>query len=144
MSLNKLLRHFAAYTNKKQNYLTYLLTLLKLYEPTPNYSLLPSTGKDLMTIDGSNWPDSSNEPFKKKLPVAVPINGGQFVHFGVENALNRTSAGLIYRDADLIQFFDVYQKEPHLLQKIWHDRVKELQNLIGIFKFVLILTHLCS
>jgi hypothetical protein len=121
-----------------------MLTLLKLYESTPNYPLLPSTGKELMTIDGNDWPDSSNEPFTKKLPAAVPINGGKFVPFGVDNALNGTSAGLIHRDADLIQFFDVYQKEPHLLQKIWHDRVKELQNLIGICKFVLILTHLCS
>ncbi len=121
-----------------------MLTLLKLYESTPNYPLLPSTGKDLMTIDGNDWPDSSNEPFTKKLPAAVPINGGKFVPFGVDNALNDSSAGLIHRDADLIQFFDVYQKEPHLLQKIWDDRVKELQNLIGICKFVLILTHLCS
>lgn len=65
MCLIKLLRHFAACTNQKQSHLTYLLTLLKLYEPIPNYRLLPSTGKELMQIDGNDLPASRNEPLKK-------------------------------------------------------------------------------
>jgi hypothetical protein len=103
ITMLQLLRHFAVYTNQKQNHMTYLLTLLKLYEPHPYYSLLPSTGKELLKIDGGDWPITSNETSPQKLPAAIPINDGKYIHFGIENALNGTSVGLTNRDADLIQ-----------------------------------------
>ena len=53
-TLLQLLRHFAVYTNQKQKHMTYLLTLLKLYEPIPCYSLFPSTGKQLLNQHRKN------------------------------------------------------------------------------------------
>jgi hypothetical protein len=123
MTLIKLLRHFAAFTNQKQDHLTYLLTLLKLYEPVPYYSLLPSTGKELMHIDGSDWPSLTNNFSLRKLPSAVPINDGKYVHFGLENALSGNSAGFIHRDADLLQFVDIYHNNPSILPKELRKRV---------------------
>jgi hypothetical protein len=120
----QLLRHFAVYTNQKQKHMTYLLTLFKLYEPIPCYSLLPSTGKALLKIDGSDWPITSNESTPLKLPAAIPINEGHYIHFGIENALNGSSVGLIHRDADLIQFVDLYRKQPGLLPEKLRDRVR--------------------
>ncbi len=38
-----------------------------------------------MQIDGNDLPASRNEPLKKKLPEAVAIDNGKYVHFGVEN-----------------------------------------------------------
>lgn len=124
MTLIKILRHFAAYTNQKQIHLTYLLKLLKLYEPIPYYSLLPSTGQELMHVDGSDWPTSTNNAQKsRQLPSAVSINDGKYVHFGLENALSGNSAGLIHRDADLMQFVDLYYKNASILPKNLRKRV---------------------
>ena len=134
MTLIKLLRHFAAFTNQKQEHLTYLLTLLKLYEPVPYYSLLPSTGKELMHIDGSDWPSLTNNFSLRKLPSAVPINDGKYVHFGLENALSGNSAGLIHRDADLLQFVDIYHNNPSILPKELRKRV----TFNFIFQFYLV------
>ncbi|KAK4021856.1 hypothetical protein OUZ56_007345 [Daphnia magna] len=46
ISFIKLLRHWAAFTSQKQSDMTYLLTLLKLYEPNPTYALLHWKGID--------------------------------------------------------------------------------------------------
>jgi hypothetical protein len=86
--------------------------------------LLPSTGKELLKIDGSDWPITSNESTPRKLPAAIPINEGHYIHFGIENALNGSSVGLIHRDADLIQFVDLYRKQPGLLPEKLRDRVR--------------------
>ena len=69
-SLLKILRHYAVYTCQKQDDMTYLLKLLKTHEPDPNYSMLPSTGKELVKIDGRDWP--SNET-SKKLPSPIRV-----------------------------------------------------------------------
>jgi hypothetical protein len=81
-----------------------------------------------MQIDGNDLPASRNEPLKKKLPEAVAIDNGKYVHFGVENALNGSSVGLILRDADLIQFFDIYQKDPKLFPAHLRGNVKSNRN----------------
>ena len=106
MTLIKLLRHFAAYKSQKQEHMTYLLKLLKLYEPTPNYCLLPSTGKELMHIDGNDWHKASREILiSRKLPSPVQINDGKNVHFGLDNALSGNSAGLVHCDQCVLSFF---------------------------------------
>jgi hypothetical protein len=107
--------------NQKQNHLKYLLTLLIVHEPLPD-SLLPNPGKELMKIDGIDFPASISEPHKK-MPEARLINDGKYFHFGIENALKGASVGLIYRDADLLQFVYVYLQNPGLLPKILRDRV---------------------
>ena len=56
LPLLTLLQHFAVYTNQNHSDMTYLLMLLKLYEPEANYSILPNTGKELVKIDGFDWP----------------------------------------------------------------------------------------
>ena len=59
LSLLKILKHFAAYTFKRQEQMTsddYLLTLLKLcYIMVLCYIMLPNCGKDLMKIGGRDW-----------------------------------------------------------------------------------------
>ena len=113
-SLLKILRHYAAYTCQKQDDMTYLLKLLKTHEPDPHYSMLPSTGKELVKIDGRDWPSNGTS---KKLPSPIRVGVGKYVHFGLENALNGESAGIVHRDSDLLQFVDIYVEEPNLLPK---------------------------
>ncbi|XP_045026785.1 uncharacterized protein LOC123470533 [Daphnia magna] len=119
--------------------MTYLLTLLKLYEPNPTYALLPSTGKELMKIDGNDWPTSRNKQLKNKLPPAIPIDSGKYVHFGVENAINGISVGLINRATDLVKFFDVYQKNSNLLSKSTRARIEALDTTFQIEQAKLVL-----
>lgn len=54
ITLRRLLQHFAVYTNQTKQSMTYLLQLLKRHQPTPHYDLLPSSGQQLMWIDGSD------------------------------------------------------------------------------------------
>ncbi|KZS01561.1 Uncharacterized protein APZ42_001742, partial [Daphnia magna] len=51
-------------------------------------------------------------------------------HFGIENALKGESVGLILRDADLLQFVDVYLQNPGLLPKNLRDRVSDHFNFL--------------
>jgi hypothetical protein len=75
-------------------------------------------------VDGSDWPNSTNNAQKsRQLPSAVSINDGKYVHFGLENALSENSAGLIHRDADLIQFVNFYYKNASLIPKNLRKRV---------------------
>lgn len=132
ISFIKLLRLLAAFTSQKQSDMTYLLTLLKLYEPYPIYELLPSMGKELMKIDGNDWPTLRNKQLENKLPPAIPIDSGKYVHFGVENAINGISVGLIHRVTDLVKFFDVYQKNPNLLSKSMRARVRKFTAIFDV------------
>lgn len=108
----------------------YLLTLLKVHEPLSDYSLLPNTGKELMKIDGLDFRASTNDPTHKKLSEARIINVGKYFHFEIENALKGESVGLIHRDADLLQFVDVYLQNPGILPKILRDRVSDHFNYV--------------
>ncbi|KAK4021850.1 hypothetical protein OUZ56_003758 [Daphnia magna] len=99
-------------------------TNFQIHEPLPHYSLLPNTGKELMKIDGLDFPASINDPTHKKLSKARLINDGKYFHFGIENALKGESVGLIHRDADLLQFVDVYLQNPGLLPKNLRDRIE--------------------
>lgn len=56
LTFKRLLQHFAAYTQQKKSSMTYLMQLLIRHRPTPLYDMLPSTGKQLMYIDGSDVP----------------------------------------------------------------------------------------
>ncbi|KAK4003600.1 hypothetical protein OUZ56_005357 [Daphnia magna] len=56
LTFKHLLQHFAAYTQQKKSSMTYLMQLLIRHRPTPLYDMLPSTGKQLMYIDGSDVP----------------------------------------------------------------------------------------
>jgi hypothetical protein len=76
-----------------------------------------------MHIDGSDWSSLTNNFSLRKLPSAVPINDGKYVHFGLENALSGNSSGLIHRDADLLQFVDIYHNNPSILPKELRKRV---------------------
>lgn len=126
LSLPRLLQHFAVYTNQKQDAMTYLLMLLKSHQPAPCYSFLPSTGKELLKIDGSDWQPTKKTESSKLLPSAVPLSGGKYFHFGLETALDGESPGVIYRDADLLQFVDIYLDEPMMLPKPLRKRVSIL------------------
>jgi hypothetical protein len=81
-------------------------------------------------MDGFDFPASTNDPTHKKLSEARIINGGKYFHFIIENALKRKSIGLIHREADLLQFVDVYLQNPGILQKILRDRVSDHFNYV--------------
>ena len=65
--------------------MTYLLILLKLYEPEANYSKLQNTGKELVKIYVFDW-QSNDQQSSPKLPPASPLGNGKYLHFGLENA----------------------------------------------------------
>lgn len=148
LSFIQLLRHFAVYTSMKHDHITYLLQLLKENEPVvghflkssfiyrlmstilciqvPHYSLLPNTGKSLLKVDGRDWPGNSS----KRLPAGrhlYKLDGktydGKYFHFGLEAALAGTSPGLVHRDADLIQYADLYFTDPRLIPTAIRKRV---------------------
>lgn len=121
-SLLEILQHFAVYSGQKQEDMTYLLKLLKYYEPAPHYSSLPSTGQQLLKIDGFDWP-SDRDGQTKKLPQPVSLGGGKYLHFGLENALMGNSPGIVHRNADLLQFVDVYMESPHLVPESVRKKV---------------------
>jgi hypothetical protein len=56
VSFKQILRHWAASTNQKKSHLTYLLQLLKEHKPLIDFDRLPSSGKQLMFIDGRDVP----------------------------------------------------------------------------------------
>lgn len=39
-------------------------------------------------------------------------DGGKFMYFGLESALKGESPGLVYKNADLIQFASLYRRRP--------------------------------
>jgi hypothetical protein len=98
--------------------------LLKLYEPEANYSTLPNTGKELIKIYGFDWPSLDQQQPSPKLPPASPVGDGKYLHFCLESAFSGTSPGIVYLDADLFQFVNVYVDEPHLLPKAIVKRVR--------------------
>jgi hypothetical protein len=66
LSFKRILCHWAASTMQKKSHLTYLLQLLKEHRPPVDYDVLPSSGKQLMFIDGRDMPHS----FLTTLPSA--------------------------------------------------------------------------
>jgi len=88
---------------------------------------LPNSGKILLQIDGRDWPGSNGE---RKLPVAKQLksldgetNHGKYFHFGLESALAGKSPGIVHRDADLLQFVDLYYDDRSLLPRAIRKRV---------------------
>lgn len=53
------MQHWAAYTHAKHSHLTYLLKLLKHYQPDPCYDSLPATGHQLLYIDGRDFENNT-------------------------------------------------------------------------------------
>lgn len=95
----------------------------------PHYSLLPNTGKVLLKIDGKDW--RGDQQGSNKLPAArqlLKIDGktkdGQYFHFGLERALAGTSPGIIHRDADLIQYAELFYDDPRLIPSAIRKRVR--------------------
>ena len=42
-------------------------------------------------------------------------DGGKFIHFGLERALNCNSPGVLHKDANLLQFVRIYRENQSLL-----------------------------
>lgn len=101
--------------------MTYLLSLLKFYKPVPDYDRLPSTGAQLLPISGNDWPGGANSGALPKPTVLE--DGGKYMHFGVEHALNGVSAGVLHKEANLLQFVDVYKANPQLLPTPLREKV---------------------
>jgi hypothetical protein len=56
LSFKRVICHWAASTMQKKSHLTYLLELLKEHRPPLDYDALPSSGQQLMYIDGRDVP----------------------------------------------------------------------------------------
>ncbi|KZR96726.1 Cc8L18.2-like protein, partial [Daphnia magna] len=66
LSFKRILCHWAAFTMQKKSHLTYLLELLKEHRPQIDFDTLPSSGKQLMLIDGRDMP----QPYTTTLQLA--------------------------------------------------------------------------
>ena len=105
LTLTEIFRHFAAKYGVPQKPMTALLRLLKYHKPTANYDLLPSTCKQLLKL-----------PPVRLLPKPTVLEGGgTYLHFGVKEGLDGTSAGVLKKDANLLQFVPVYHQNPRLV-----------------------------
>jgi len=113
---------FCCKYQSKTYHLTYLLTLLKVYDPLPDYSLLPNTGKELIKLAGLDFPGSINDPAHKRNKWSKANNDGKYFNLGIDNALKGAPVWLIHRDIRLV---NVYLQNPVLLPKILRDRVSD-------------------
>jgi len=102
----------------------------------PHYSLLPNSGKILLSIDGRDFPGNRGE---KTLPKAKQLksldgqtNHGKYFHFGLESALAGKSPGIIHRDADLFQYVDLYHDDPSLLPRAIRQRVRSFHIFVHL------------
>ncbi|KAK4037922.1 hypothetical protein OUZ56_029946 [Daphnia magna] len=78
LSFKRILCNWAAFTMQKKSHLTYLLELLKEHRPKIDFDTFPSSGKQLMFIDGRDIPQpyttslqfaSTNSVNRKKHPL---------------------------------------------------------------------------
>ena len=152
-SLKKILQHFAVSTHQKKSHMTYLLKLLIEYQPLPAYDSLPTTGQQLLYIDGrdvieqdklrssqistsslapSSSRSTSGQPTRKKqrkpmpLPAVIALDeegNGQYVHFGLESALCGDSVGIYFKHADIMQYAAIYRTNPEALPFCLRDKV---------------------
>ena len=126
LSFLNLLQHFAVHTRQKLEHMSYLLKLLKRYQPDPCYDSLPSTGRTLLEINKS-FCSSSNDLSASAttserqnqsmcdIPQTVEISGGKYLHLGLENALSCSSPGLLFKHSDLLQYVSIYKEDSTLL-----------------------------
>jgi hypothetical protein len=122
LSLLTILRHFATYINQKHSHLTYLLKLLNYYKPPANYDCLPRTGQELLKIDGRDWLNGSNNT--RSLPKPTELEeGGKYIHFGLESALNCDSPGVLHKDANLFQFVSIFRENPPLVPIPFREKI---------------------
>lgn len=56
VSFIKILRHFSVLTDQKKSHLTTFLRLLHHHKPVIDYDSLPSSGEQLLAIDGRDFP----------------------------------------------------------------------------------------
>lgn len=61
LSFVTLLQHVSVHTNQKEKHLDYFLELLHHHKPQINYDTLPSSGKQLLRIDGRDFLDLTTE-----------------------------------------------------------------------------------
>jgi hypothetical protein len=125
LPLLTLLQHFSVYTNQTHNDMTYLLLLLKHYQPEPDYESLPNTGQELIKIDGRDW-DSRSVNGDKTLPSPTQLSdGSKYMHFGLEKVFYGDSPGVVHKEADLYQFVSVYKENPELLPLTMKRKVQK-------------------
>ncbi|KZS03094.1 Uncharacterized protein APZ42_034264 [Daphnia magna] len=146
LSFKRILCHWAASTMQKKSHLTYSLQLLKEHRPPVDYDTLPSSGKQLMFIDGRDMPqpsttslapDSTNIGNRKKHPLPPVINldnegNGRYTHFGLESALAGDSPGVYFHHADLLQYADIYQSNPNALPPSIRKKIEKLHGKLEI------------
>lgn len=100
----RLLQHWAVATYQSKSNMTLFLHLLKHCRPVVNYDLLPNTGNTLLKVNK-----------KKKTSTLTTFNNGKYVHFGLEKGVAGESPGLIFENADVMQFASIYQEKPLLV-----------------------------
>ncbi|KAK4037926.1 hypothetical protein OUZ56_029950 [Daphnia magna] len=137
LSFLKLLQHFAVHTRQKLEHMSYLLKLLKHYQPDPCYDSLPSTGRTLLEINksfcsSSNGLSASGTTSERQnqskcdIPQTVEISGGKYLHLGLENALSCSSPGLLFKHSDLLQYVSIYKEDSTLLPTCIRTNVESL------------------
>ncbi|XP_045032088.1 uncharacterized protein LOC123474226 [Daphnia magna] len=162
LSLKTILQHYAVYTDTKLSHMTYLLGLLIFHKPLPDYDCLPSTGEQLLHIDGRDFvglssdmeatldeennvqeeTSTDNQPLRRKknpLPGTVDLHDGygnvvKYMHFGLESALKGDSPGLYFKHSNLLQYASIYATKPELLPDSIRKKIETFDSDLQIRK----------
>lgn len=103
ITFQRLLQHWSTSIVLEQDNLTLFLRLLKHFRPRIDYDSLPSTAKTLLKID------------KKKMPTTQQLKGGKYIHFGLEKGLAGESPGLVFENADVMQYVSLFKETPEIV-----------------------------
>ena len=130
-----ILQHWIATTSCPRKHVTLLLKLLKHYKPEADYDALPHTAEQLVWIDGSDVTrhDVFSSPSEEitsdlknrnKLPEPKVFQcGGKYLHYGLEVGITGKSAGVLYKDATLLQYIPIYKEDPAFLPRCIRTKV---------------------
>ncbi|KAK4027348.1 hypothetical protein OUZ56_016358 [Daphnia magna] len=92
----------------KKSHLAYLLELMKEHRPQIDFDTLPSSGKQLMFIDGRDMP----QPYTTTYSL---LGNGRYTHFGLETAQAGDSPVAYFSNADSLQYAAIFKTNPNAL-----------------------------
>lgn len=100
--------------------MTYLLKLVKYYKPEANYDCLTRTGQELLKIDGRDWPIGINTNKNLTKPTELE-DGGKYIHFGLESALNLTLR-VSYTQTQISCSLSVFTERIHHCYRLQYEK----------------------
>lgn len=59
-------------------------------------------------------------------PTVLNVEGGKYFHYGIENAVNGQSPGVLHFQKDLFQFINIHQQDPTVLPFLLRKKVRSM------------------